>query len=340
MSEVHEQVGDQVFENPQSPAGNPIYYFLGGIGLIAVAILGFISVLGAKHSQMALQLRTTLPMLMALGMIARGFSLRNLPTRIVVGLNELEIATKRWKRRYAWSEIGSASTTNVFNSPKTCLRITDLAGKTIIRVDESFPDYQKLVKWMEFYVDAKPDDTSLRIMSRKAKWLGLGSFVLGAFLGTAAIYIAMETQEIQRANELLPVKGVRAEGEIVRHYIAPNGVTKRIHYRIADSKVRNVEVDPLYWEELAGAKTVPVIYIPDEPDISRLERGEVTDDDYMKTPTGGYLFASLGALMALTFLVFSPFAWMGYDLGYDDKQRTWTLKRYGRVVWASKKGVL
>jgi hypothetical protein len=129
---------------------------------------------------------------------------------------------------------------------------------------------------------------------------------------------------------------VHGEGEIVRRFVAPNGVTKRIEYRVQGSKLRNVEVDPILWDQLEHAKTVPVVHIPDEPDINRLEFGEVKKDDFTGTPAGGYLLSTLGGLMALFVLGFSPFAWMGYDLAFDKEQRTWKLKRYGRVVWASR----
>lgn len=340
MSNAPEQPGNQVFENPNPRAGNPTWLFLGGMGLIVLAIAGFIAAIVAPRGQMSLHLTTTLPVLFAVGLLARGFSLRNLPRRIVIGPDGLEITSRRSTKRYSWSEIGSAATANVLNSHKSCLCITDTAGKTIIRVDESFPDYPRLVKLAESYLDAKPDDTSIRIMSRKAKRTALICFVAGCFLGFAAVFIAWETHEEQRANELLAVKGVPGEGEIVRRFVAPNGVTKRLEFRIAGSKVKNVEVEPMFWEQLEHAKTVQVIYVPEEPDVSRLEFGEVKDDDFTKTPRGGYLLSGLGGLMAFFMLGFSPLAWMGYDLAFDDKQRIWKLKRHGRVVWASKKEAL
>jgi hypothetical protein len=340
VSNAPEQSGDQVFENPDSRDGNATYLFLGGVGLIVFAIVNFFAALGAHAGQLSLHLTSTLPTIVAVALLARGFSLRNLPRRIVVGPSAMEITTKRSTRRYSWSEIGSAATANVLNSHKTCLRITDTAGKAIIRIDESFPDYQRLVKLVESYIDAKPDDTSIRITSRKAKRMGLVCFVIGCFLGTAAVVLALSTREEQRANELLPVKGVPGEGEIVRRFVARDGVTKRIEFRVAGSQVRNVEVDPALWDQLEHAKTVPVVYVPEEPDINRLQFGELKDFDFTGSPTGGYLLSALMGLVALLVLGVSPLAWMGYDLTFDEKQRSWKVKRYGRVIWASKKEAL
>ena len=225
----------------------------------------------------------------------------------------------------------------MLNSQKTCLNISDTASKTIIRIDESFPDYQRLVKLVVSFIDAKRDDTALRIMSRKARRTGLMCFVMGVLASAAAVFIALETRKAQRAHELLSVKGVLGEGEIVRRFVAPNGVTKRIEYRVSGSTVKNVEVEPLIWDQLEQANSVPVVYVPEEPDINRLQVGEVEDNEFTNKPVGGYLLSGLSRLMGLFILGYSPLAWMGYDLAFDDKQRIWKIKRYGRVVWASKK---
>lgn len=52
------------------------------------------------------------------------------------------------------------------------------------------------------------------------------------------------------------------------------------------------------------------------------------------------MLSALGGLMAVFMLAFSPFAWMGYDLAFDEVRRMWKIKRHGRVIWASKKGTL
>jgi len=340
MSKETEQPAEQVFENPYSGSGSATYLFVGGFCLVAFAILGFIAAIGARGGQMSLHLTTTLPIIIATGLFARGFSRRNTPSRVVLDSDGMEVVTDRDSRRYHWSEIGSATTANVLNSGKTCLRVTDTAGKTIVRVDESFPEYDRLTKLVESYVDSKPDDDSIRILSRKAKRAGIVTFLFGCLLTTAVVFIALQTYNEQRARALLADKGVVGEGEIVRRFTAPNGVTKRIEYRVAGSDVRNVEVHPVFWEALEGAETVPVVYVPDEPDISRLGIGEVNDDDFLKTPKGGYLLSAIAGVLALFMLGYSPFAWMGYDLVFDDKQPGWRITRYGRVVWESKKARL
>ena len=128
--------------------------------------------------------------------------------------------------------------------------------------------------------------------------------------------------------------------EIVRRFIAPNGTTKRIEYRLVNaagvSATRNVEVEPGFWDRLGNAKTIDVIWVPAEPFASRLLDGEVNEREFTKTPVGGYGLAALGGLLALFLLGASPFMWNGWDLGHDATTRTWTLKRFGKVVWPNK----
>ncbi|WP_337177123.1 hypothetical protein [Paludisphaera sp.] len=338
MSSDREPAVDEVFENPGPGGGSARYFFLGGLALVAIAIASFLLAISVPSGQLSLHATTTLPLIVATGLFARAFALRGLPDRIVVGPDGMEIETRRGARKHPWSEIGSAARVNVLNSQKTCLRVTDTDGKAIVRVDESFPDYERLAALVESYVDAKPDDTSARIMARKARRMALFTFAAGCFLALAAVFIALDTRERQRADGLLAAKGVPGEAEIVRRFTAPNGVTKRIEYRVAGSGVKNVEVHPAIWDLLEGAETIVVVYVPDEPDISRLDFGEVRDGDFTKSPRGGYLLAALGGLMALFMLGYSPIAWMGYDLAFDDKRRTWKVTRHGRVVWSSGKG--
>lgn len=326
----------QIFENSEPQGGNPTYYFLGGVGLIGVAIVGFVAALGIDRGPMMLHIMTSVPTLAAIGLLARGFSLRKLPSRIVVGPEVLEITTDGFASRYAWAEIGSAAKANVSISQKSCLRITDTAGKMIAQIDESFPEFQRLVTLVESHVDAKLDDTSVRLMARKAHRTGISTFVLGCVLATSAVFIALSAREEQRAEALLSAKGVPGEAEIVERLTAPDGKTRRIKYSIAGSQVKNVEVHPVTWFLLEHAQTVPVIYVPDEPDISRLEAGEVKRKDFKEFPGGEYVAAGLAGLMALFVFCYSPLAWMGYDVAFDGNTRIWKLKRYGRVFWTSR----
>ncbi len=166
------------------------------------------------------------------------------------------------------------------------------------------------------------------------------AFVMGLLMALGCGFIIWSTYQKQRADRLLAERGQPGEAEIVRRFLAPNGVTRRLEYRVvgADgrSATENVEVEPAYWESLEGARTIPVVVVPGEPGISRLEEGRaVRDGEFTKTPAGGYLLGTLGGLLALFLLVSGVLMWNGWDLAQDRKTRTWTVKRYGKVVWSS-----
>ncbi len=337
MTSTTDQPGVQIFEAGDSKVGKSSYVlFLVAIVLFVFAIEEFVAVfLGAQRWQSLLYVTTTVPLIIGVALLAEGFFLRNLPRRIVIGTDEIEIVTQRSTKRYAWSEIGSATTTGVLIGSTTWLGITDTAGNTIIWIDESFPNYQRLVELVQHHVEAKPDDLSEQILIREAKLMGGLCFCLSCFFGIAAMYIALTAREEHRTNTLLHTKGVTGEGEIVRRFVAANGTTRRIEYRISGSRIKDVEVEPAVWDQLEKASTVSVVYVPDEPDINRLEFGEVGDKDLPTLPWGKYILSGIGGLIALFLLAFSPFVGLGYDLEYDEKQRIWILKRYDKVIWTS-----
>ena len=335
MADAPEHPQQHVFDNPIPSGGNSTYLVLGGFGLIALAAAGFVLALRTRSDPMSLHMMTTLPTIIGVSLIARGFSVRKLPARIAVDPDGLEVTAGGDTRRYPWGEIGSAACENVLNSTTSCLKVTDTAGRTLVRVDESFPGYRLLVDLVQAHVDAKPDDTSTRLMARKAKKTGLVCIGVGVLLGVGAVFLGLKAREDQRIHDLLARKGVPGEAELVRRFVAPDGVTTRIEYRVAGSELKNVEVQPIFWAALEDAGTVDVIYVPDEPDASRLASGAVEDSGFAESPTGGYLLAAACGLMSLVLLGFGPFAWKGYDLAFDDKTRVWKVKRYGRVIWAS-----
>jgi hypothetical protein len=158
-------------------------------------------------------------------------------------------------------------------------------------------------------------------------------------MALGAGFAAWTTHENQRALRLLAARGEPGQAEIIRRFVAPNGVTKRVEYKLVNSAgrtaTRNVEVEPRFWDRLEGAKSIPVIWVPEEPSISRLALGEVRDNEFTKTPAGGYGLAALAGLFGVFLLVASPFAWNGWDLAHDAKSKKWSVKRFGKVVWSS-----
>jgi hypothetical protein len=311
---------------------------LGGVGGLVFAVFGFALALFTRAGQLALHSMTTLPTLLGLGAILAGRTMLRAPIRVIVGPEGLTLENKHLARHLPWNEVGSAAVETSGMSARRHLNVTDRNGRSIVRLDQSFPQFDEMAALVARHVGAKGDDTEERILRKKAKGRAAGAFVAGLLLAVASGFIGWMTHEEQRASHLLRTRGQPNMAEIVRRFTAPNGVTRRLEYRVVGPTgrfaTRNVEVEPAYWQSLEKARKVSVIVVPGEPEISRLAYGEVREHDFTKTPGGGYLLAAAGGALALFMLGVSPLAWSGWDLAHDAKTQTWSLKRYGKVVWS------
>lgn len=330
----------QVFHRSASARTTGTLLVLGGVGGLVFAVVAFVVAILGRTSTLVLHGTTTLPTIISIGALTAGWTLLRAPRRVVVGSEGLTIETRHDVRTLPWDEIGSGAVETGGMNQRRCLNITGLGGTSIIKLDESFERFDEMAALISGYITAKGDDTAERIVRKKARRQGLIAFATGAFLSTAAVFVGWHTYQEQRAARLLQERGQPGEAEILRRFLAPNGVTRRVEYRVAgsggQSATRNVEVESQYWDRLKDARTIPVLFLPDEPSVSRLARGEVHEDDFTKTPAGGYALAGLGGAMALFVLAISPFLWNGWDLAFDSKTQKWSLKRYGQVVWSSR----
>jgi hypothetical protein len=330
---------ERVFVRSEAAGPSGTLLIVGGIAGLCIAAVGFAFAILGRVGQLSLHAMTTLPTLLAIGALTAGWTILRTPRRVSVDREGLTIETPNGTRHRYWNEVGCADLGTGGMSHRRRLNITDLTGKSIVKLDESFDRFDEMVALISRYVEAKGDNTSLLILRKKARRQGATAFVVGLFIAIASVFVAAHTHSEQRTARLLAEKGEPGKAEIMRRFVAPNGVTKRVEYRVvggdAGSGTRNVEVDPTYWDNLAGAKSVDVIVVPGEPGISRLTDGELTEKDITKTPAGGYGLAALGGLLALFMLGAGPFIWNGWDLSHDAKSRKWSVKRYGKVVWSS-----
>ncbi len=311
-----------------------------GLGFLGMAVVGFGMAVVGRPGQLGLHAISTLPAILGVAALTGAWSLLRTPTRVNVGSDGLTIESKRGIQLVRWDNVGCAAFETAGSSNRRRLNITDPQGKSIVKLDQSFERLDDLAAMISARVEARGDGTAERILRSKARRQGALAFVVGLFLAFACGFVGWTTYQNQRAERLLEEQGEPGKAEIVRRFVAPNGFTKRIEYRLVNaagvSATRNVEVEPGFWDRLDGAKTIDVIWVPAEPFASRLADGEVNKREFTKTPVGGYGLAALGGLMALFLLGASPFMWNGWDLGHDATSQTWSLKPYGKVVRANK----
>lgn len=324
-----------VFERSESQQRRANWMLFGAVGLACVSVLGFLFAIFNRVDQLTLHSITTLPMIIAFGLFTGGWALRRSPRRVTIDDDGLQIEQSRGTRQHPWSEIGWAMVTATPNNQQKRLVVYDQSGKKIISLSEAFEDFDDLVATVKSIVAEQGPEVAGDIQLRKARKNAILMAGFASIMILISAAIAWMTYEEQRAANLLEGDVVEGVATIDRLFIAPNGFTTRVEYTVkneaGETGSRNAEIEPAYHAELteADAKTIPVIFVPAEPAISRLQRGEIIDGDFMKSPVGGYGLSGLVTLMCLFFFGAAALQWKGWDIDLDSKTRKISIKRFG-----------
>jgi hypothetical protein len=269
-----------------------VLWLVGGIAALGLAAVGFVVALAIRVDQFTLHLLTTLPVLCGFWAIVAAWTIARSPREVGVGPDGVRIVRRGDSRLYAWDDVGWSMTA------------TSEGGDTAGRIQ-------------------------LAKAKRTAVFTGLAAIV---FLGIAGAVAWVAHEEIRGAR-LLETTGVEGVAEIEERLLARDGVTPRLVYRVTApdgrSGTRNAEVTRSVWNALEGAKTVLVIYAPEDPSISRLVFGEVKEYDPLKRPLTGYGLPALAAVMSLFFLAMAALYWRGWGLDLDSKSGRFSIKRFG-----------
>jgi hypothetical protein len=307
-------------------------WFAAGVGFIILAGIGFVIALFGRVGPFELQLLATLPMLLAVGAFGKAWIARKLPSQIAVDTKGLSIYRGNSIRQLDWDQFGWVTVNRTAFSQQKQLIVFDSTGKKIASISE-FPEFDELVDRVQAELARRHGAGTERVRMRKARQTAI--FMTGASIFLLAIVAAniWMVRDRQRAENLLKSSAVHGEARILRHFVAPNGVTKRIEYEVSGDNnrtgTRNTEVTPEYWEATAAADKVAVVYVPSEPDISRLAEGEILEKDLSENPLVMYgLCAGLGLLCVL-FLAGAALQWKGWDIDFDSKTGTFSIKPFG-----------
>ncbi|MBL8852140.1 MAG: hypothetical protein JNG89_20875 [Planctomycetaceae bacterium] len=311
------QNGARTFQPRSSAALTGTLQCVGGALVIGFALVMFVIHLFIHSNQFVMHASTTLPILLGLGLLSAGISALRSPSLITVDAEGIELSGGRGSRRIAWSEIGVANANSSGLSQRRQLALCDTRGKSLVTIGDTFPDFGAFVKLVQSHVQKKPDNVAEPLRMKKARKTALLSAAFGVFMGVAAVGVAWNTWDTERGRQLLASDGVEGEARIVERFLAPNGVTCRLNYEVTGdggkTATRNAEVERSYWNELEGATTVPVRYVPAEPGYSELLRGDVPSDDELGK--GGYALSAAGAVMMLFGFGVALMQFKGYDYG-------------------------
>lgn len=335
MSESAELLDDVefLFLRKESAGTSAVLWTIGGCVAVGFAVLGFVLSLVTRPNQFSLHAMTTLPTLLAIGALSAAWRIARSPRQITVGPNGLTIDHRKGAETHGWDRIGWATVGPGVLNQRRQLVVYDVHGKLLVSISDAFDDFDQLTEVVKRRIESMGDDTADRLQRRKSKRSALFLAVTGVgLLALAAVNLWMVQRE-QRAQRLLEEAAIPGDAEIVRRFIAPNGVTPRLEYRITapdgTQGTRNAEVTRAYWDSLEGATTVPVKYVAADPSISRLSAGEVADDDPTKRPAMMYGLSGVLAVFCLFLIAAAVLHWRGWDIDLDSKTGKISIKRFG-----------
>jgi hypothetical protein len=221
-----------------------------------------------------------------------------------LGQEGLRILFGRQAREFVWEEIALAATADrAFGGGKS-LKLYAPDGRLLATLPDALEGFDLLVADVQRRLAAKPHAKSEAVATRRLRKRAAG-LICGAFLawalGGANGWLAYSDA---RAQRLLKESSVPGEAMVVRKFVAPDGRTHRIEYRLAGvdgAPLENVEVNPLFWSAMVEGQRLPVLYVPADPSVSHLRIGQI-DDMQMSSAVHYGLSAGIAVLGVVFFV--------------------------------------
>jgi len=327
---------ERVFRPAGSPGRRAAIATIGGLVMLAVAALGFAAMLRYDPGVLLQTLLTTAPLLLGTGALASAVTTARTPREVRVSPTGLQITTARDTQTYEWARVGWSNRAVASHSNRRILKIYDVKGRLLATLSDTIAEYDAMAEAIAERIAAKGDPTTERVQLTQARrvavFLGLSAILMLALFAS----LAWITHRDLRAERLLKSAAVPGEARIEKRYRARSGFTSSLVYRITTpdgkSASRLAEVRRPVWDTLQGAETVAVIYVPGEPEISRLADGEPPDRDLTNHPLFGYGASAIGVLFSILSLTVSVIAWCGWDIVHDRKTGKISFKRFGTAA--------
>src|SRR3569833_2117986 len=315
----------------QQQNGNPALYFAGAIGLFVLAVVGFIFSVYAHVNIVTQQMVTTLPILSGVRLIMQAKSLQTQPRQVVARPSGLEVTTAKKVDTYAWSDFSAALFNSNSMTNKKEVTFYNKQGAKVLKLDESLQYFDHLRSLIELSVP-KQADTGTGVRLRKARANGIFLIVGGVAFLALSIACAGFSRDDQRKAELMRTSLVPGVGAITGRFLAPDGVAMRVEYAIKSTNGKvgshNAQVDRETSVALAGAKTVPVLYAPSDPNATRLVDGEIPDKSQLD-PGMMYIVVALVGGMSIFFIVAGVLSLKGRDVYLSKSTGKLAIKNFG-----------
>ena len=300
----------QTFELPGSAATSAYWQLAGAGGLVLLSVVNFVVALRTNVTMLKLQLGCTAPMVAAIFLF--GTAIRALRMAVLVRITPgaLEIRHRSGSVLVLpWQQIVLVNTGSPPMTTKKHLTLHDARGKVLARLSEDFQDFPGMETAIRAHQIPSPQQAAVKRGQGRRKGVFFMAFGV-VFIALAVVngWIALKDR---RDQELFQKLGRSTEATIVRQFIAPDGRTHRIEFRVddvPDAPVVNVEVNEILWMVMTPGRHMAVIAVPGRPDLAHLTMGEIADN--FAPPFGIMLPASIAvglfamAIFVLGILVF------------------------------------
>src|SRR5258706_147905 len=186
---LNEQSESEVYRASQGIASNAWLFFLGGMALVGVAAVGFMLALRSHVGQMQLQLATTMPMLLAVGLFGTGDRLARAPREVVVSQQGLAIRFGKAVRELGWIEIAWVDVQTQAMGQRKLLAIYGVDGKVLVKLPENLERFDTLVELMKLRLAAHPPAQANAVQWRKSKHTGAALLAGATFALAGSIWM-------------------------------------------------------------------------------------------------------------------------------------------------------
>lgn len=275
--------------------------YLGCLALVGVAAVGFLIAIKAETNALALQATTTLPLLGAIGCLLAALSMRKAPGEIHVCHSGLKVVRSAGATVLPWDRIASISQTTAALTYRQGVTLLDADGNVLLKFGEEMTGFPVLREYIDQRFSATPHPKRAVVDKKKSRKQAYLLIVVACFAMALGGINAWLTYHDARADRLLRETGVSGTGTIVRKFTAPNGATRRIEYRAdtagPNTPPRNVEVQPTFWSIFVEGQKIPIRYAPSDPTISKLEIGEVAENERFESSPAARAVMSAGIVL-------------------------------------------
>lgn len=309
-----------------------IAFLAAGIGCFALAAVGFVLSIHSDVGLLQHYTSTTLPTLLGLGLVAKGLlSFRGL-RRVIVDQTTITLEYRSSHQQIRWDDVAwNAETLTLAQTKTTTLYGHD--GRILARIPAILSNWDELATLINRRVKANPTATAELV--RKSKLRRQGFYMFGGAFVAYALLTPLTVMEYQdhRDQQLLAQTGIEGVATIERKFLAPDGRTCRVEFRVNAKHpngslpdVNNVEVEPLTWQLLSEGAQIPVRYAPSNPNIGVLVKGQ-RPDGFNLSFTGKILVISCGFLLGTFFLVCGILNLKGIDMVIDQETKKFRISR-------------